>query len=135
MNILKEPIHATEFIISESGGSLSREAVMVTAGEALPAGQLLILDESNRTYQVYSPEVPTDKPIRTKSNSRAAGETTEPSEPVTPTLAVLVNPLPADTLTRRAAACVRLAEISRPLLTGLDKTAETFLATRFLIVR
>lgn len=132
MNIKTEPVHPAEFIISESPGRLSREAITLTAGDPLPAGQLLILDDATSTYRVYTPESPANRSTRVKPSSREAEA--EPSTPE-PTLAVLVNPVPADTLPRNGVACVRLAEVSRALLTGLDEVARHSLAARFLIVR
>lgn len=134
MNIKTEPVHPAEFIISESPGRLSREAITLTAGDPLPAGQLLILDDATSTYRVYTPESPANRGTRVKPSSREAEA--EPSTPEPPpTLALLVNPVPADTLPRNGVACVRLAEVSRALLTGLDEVARHSLAARFLIVR
>ncbi|MNF73351.1 hypothetical protein D3C84_553500 [compost metagenome] len=114
MNRQVESFHAGEFLLSEGAGKISREAVIVAAGPALEAGQLLGVVTASGELAPYDP---------------AASDGTEVA------LCILYGPLGESTDPRRASAVIRLAEVSGVHLTGLDADAELALAERFVIVR
>lgn len=114
MTILKEPIHAGEFLLSEGAGQISREAINIAAGPALYPGQILGLVTATGEFAPYNP---------------AGEDGTENAA------CILFGPLGESDITRRGRAVVRLAEVSEAHLTGLDPDAEKALAAHFLIVR
>lgn len=114
MTILKEPIHAGEFLLSEGAGQISREAINIAAGPALYPGQILGLVTATGEFAPYNP---------------AGEDGTENAA------CILFGPLGESDVTRRGRAVVRLAEVSEAHLTGLDPDAERALAAHFLIVR
>lgn len=109
-----ETLHAGEFLLSEGVGKISREAIMVAAGPALVAGQVLGLITTSNEFGPYDP---------------AASDGTETAA------CILWGPLGESPDERRASAIVRLAEVSEMHLTGLDAAAEADLAARYVIVR
>ena len=54
MTIKHEANHTAEFLISEGSGQISREAITVSAGDALPAGQVLGIETATGEYAPYS---------------------------------------------------------------------------------
>ncbi|MBD8791199.1 head decoration protein [Pseudomonas syringae] len=114
MSIIQESIHPGEFVLSEGTGSISREAINVAAGEALPAGQLLGLVAASGEFAPYDPTA--------ENGSEVAS-------------AILFAGLASSEIVRRGRAVVRLAEVSEVHLTGLDLDAEKALAKQFIIVR
>ncbi|MCO8167861.1 head decoration protein [Pseudomonas sp. 21LCFQ02] len=114
MTTIKESIHPGEFLLSEGAGSISREAINVAAGEALPAGQVLGLVSASGEFAPYSP---------------AAEDGSEVA------VAILFAGLASSDIVRRGRAVVRLAEVSEAHLTGLDLDGEKALGKQFIIVR
>lgn len=114
MTVKYETLHAGEFLLSEGAGKISREAIMVAAGAALNAGQVLGMVTATNEFAPYDP---------------AATDGTEVAA------CILYGPLGESTEERRASAVVRLAEVSTVHLTGLDVAAEEALAAQFVIVR
>ncbi|MGH8345188.1 MAG: head decoration protein [Pseudomonas sp.] len=114
MTVKYETLHAGEFLLSEGAGKISREAIMVIAGPALVAGQVLGLVTATHEFAPYDP---------------AAIDGTEVAT------CILYGPLGESTEERRASAVVRLAEVSTVHLTGLDAAAEEALAAHFVIAR
>ncbi len=114
MSIIQESIHPGEFVLSEGPGSISREAINVAAGEALPAGQLLGLVAASGEFAPYDSTA--------ENGSEVAS-------------AILFAGLASSDIVRRGRAVVRLAEVSEVHLTGLDLDAEKALAKQFVIVR
>lgn len=112
--IKKEPIHAGEFLLSEGPGKISREGINVSAGAALPAGQVLGIVTASGEYAPYDPVA--------EDGSQTAA-------------AILFAPLGESDTVRRGRAVVRLAEVAGSLLTGLDPDAQKELAGQFVIVR
>lgn len=114
MTVKYETLHAGEFLLSEGAGKISREAILVAAGAALNAGQILGMVSATHEFAAYDP---------------AATDGTEVAA------CILYGPLGESTEERRASAVVRLAEVSTVHLTGLDAAAEEALATQFVIAR
>lgn len=114
MTIKTESMHPGEFLLSEGAGNISREAIIVGAGTALPAGQVLGLVTATGHFAPYDP---------------AESDGTERAT------CILYGPLGESTEERRGRAVVRLAEVSAVHLTGLDPAAEGDLAATFVIVR
>lgn len=114
MNIKTEPMHPGEFLLSEGAGNISREAIDVAAGEALPSGQLLGLVTATGQFAPYAPDA--------EDGSETA-------------VAILFAGLASSDVVRRGRAVVRLAEVSEAHLTGLDLDGEKALAKQFIIVR
>ena len=50
MNIQTEAVHTAEFLLSEGNREISREAITVAAGDALPAGQVLGIQTASGHY-------------------------------------------------------------------------------------
>jgi hypothetical protein len=114
MTVKYETLHAGEFLLSEGAGKISREAIMVAAGPALNAGQILGVVTATHEFAPYDP-------VATDGTEVAA--------------CILYGPLGESTEERRASAVVRLAEVSTVHLTGLDAAAEEALAAQFVIAR
>jgi len=114
VNIQTESVHTGEFLLSEGNGEISREGIVVAAGEALPAGQVLGMETATGHYKAYTP---------------GATDGTEVAA------AVLYAPLPAHTEARRAVGIVRMAEVSAARMTGLNEAATADFKTRHIIVR
>ena len=114
MNIQTEAVHTAEFLLSEGNREISREAITVAAGDALPAGQVLGIQTASGHYAAYSP---------------AAADGTEVA------VGILHAALPASADVRNGVAFVRLAEVAAARLTGLDAAAIADLKSRHLIVR
>ena len=114
MTIKHEANHTAEFLISEGSGQISREAITVSAGDELPAGQVLGIETATGEYAPYS---------------NAATDGTEVA------VGVLYAPLPASANARAGVAVVRLAEVSAARLTGLDTAGAADLKARNIIVR
>jgi hypothetical protein len=114
MTIKHEQPHAGEFLLSEGNGQMSRETITVAAGAAIAPGQIMALVTATGEYAPYI---------------RLAKDGTEKAA------CILYAPLAASESPRRGRAVVRLAEVSKAHLLGLDNTAEKLLAARFLIVR
>ncbi|NTX45162.1 head decoration protein [Burkholderia cepacia] len=102
-----------EFLVSEGNGQISRERIVVKAGAALPAGQVLGVTGTGE-YAPYD---------------NAANDGSEVAA------AVLYAPLAASDASRPATGIVRLAEVASGLLTGLDAAGRGDLAERHVIVR
>jgi len=109
-----EPVHAGEFLLSEGAGKISREAIALAAGVALPAGQVLGQITASGLFAPYDPEA--------EDGSELAK-------------CILFAGVPSSEEQRRGRAVVRLAEVTESLLTGLDLDAEKALATHFIIIR
>lgn len=114
MTILTEKNHAAEFLHSEGEGHISREAVIVGAGAALDAGQVLGIVTATGKYAPYN---------------NAASDGTEVAA------GILYSGLPASAGDRKAVAIVRLAEVLEARLIGLDANGKADLKTHFVIVR
>lgn len=114
MTIKHEANHAAEFLISEGSGRISREAITVIAGDALPSGQVLGIETATGKYAAYS---------------NAANDGTEVA------VGVLYAPLAASADERSGVAIVRLAEVSAARLAGLDTAGSADLKARNIIVR
>jgi hypothetical protein len=114
MDIKTEAKHAAAFLLSEGGGQISREAVTVIAGDALPAGQVLGIVSASGKHAPYD---------------GAAEDGTEVAA------GVLYAPLAASEDDRPAVAVVRLAEVTGAELTGLDVAGGADLKSRYIIVR
>lgn len=112
-NVKQQGVLTAEFLLSEGDGQISRERIVVKAGVALPAGQVLGVTGTGE-YAPYD---------------NAANDGSEIAA------AVLYAPLPASDAPRPAAAIVRLAEVAGSLLTGLDAAGRADLAERYVIVR
>lgn len=112
--VKREPVHAGEFLLSEGTGCISRESIVLLAGVALPAGQLLGRVSSGGLYGPYDPAA--DTGLET-----AVG--------------ILYGPVAESESERRGTAVVRLAEVSETVLTGLDAAARAALLEHYLIVR
>ncbi|WP_404482987.1 head decoration protein [Pseudomonas sp. HT11] len=109
-----ESMHAGEFLLSEGAGTISREAINVSAGPALEPGQVLGLVTATGEFAPYNP---------------TAEDGSENAQ------AILFGPLSMSDVVRRGCAVVRLAEVSEAHLTGLDPAAEKALNARDVIVR
>ncbi len=114
MTVKYETLHAGEFLLSEGAGKISRESILVAAGAALNAGQVLGLVTATHEFAPYDP-------VATDGTEVAA--------------CILYGPLGESTEERRASAVVRLAEVSEVHLTGFDADAEVALAAQFVIAR
>ncbi|WP_148715047.1 head decoration protein [Chitinolyticbacter meiyuanensis] len=114
MTILKQGRRDAEHIMGEGPGTLSREAILITAGPALPPGQVLGIVTTTGHYAPY------DKDNTDGSEDAAA---------------VLYAGIPASAEVRTGAAIVRHAELNGALLTGFDEEARPALEARQLIVR
>lgn len=114
MTIKTEANHTAEFLISEGNGQISREAITVKAGDALPSGQVLGIETATSQYAPYS---------------NAANDGTEVA------VGVLYASLPASANARAGVAVVRLAEVSAARLTGIDSAGTADLKARNIIVR
>ena len=114
MTVKYETLHAGEFLLSEGAGKISRESILVAAGAALNAGQVLGLIAASNEFAPYDP-------VAVDGTEMAA--------------CILYGPLGESTEERRASAVVRLAEVSEVHLIGLDAEAEVSLAAQFVIVR
>ncbi|WP_174906991.1 head decoration protein [Burkholderia diffusa] len=102
-----------EFLVSEGNGQISRERIIVKAGAALPAGQVLGVTSTGEF-------APYDKAANDGSEVAAA---------------ILYAPLAASEASRPATGLVRLAEVVGGLLTGIDAAGRGDLAERHVIVR
>ena len=89
---------------------ISNAVITLSAGDALPAGQ--VLAEHAGEYAAYDPA----------------------SENYNTASAVLWSNEPARTAPARAAATLRLATMRAADLTGLDAAARTVLAEKFIII-
>ncbi|AOI94837.1 head decoration protein [Burkholderia sp. LA-2-3-30-S1-D2] len=112
-NVKVQGSQTAEFLVSEGNGQISREHIVVKAGPALPAGQVLGVTSTGE----YAPY---DKAANDGSEVAAA---------------VLYAPLSASDAPRSATGIVRLAEVAASRLTGLDATGRNDLAERHVIVR
>lgn len=109
-----EPARAGAFILSEANGTLSREKIVVAAGAALVAGQVLGVVTATSKYAPYN---------------NAANDGTEAA------VGILYGPLEASDSDRSAVAIVRQAEVDDAKLTGLDAAARVDFASRNIICR
>ncbi|KWH65055.1 head decoration protein [Burkholderia anthina] len=112
-NVKVQGSQTAEFLVSEGNGQISREHIVVKAGPALPAGQVLGVTSTGE-YAPYD---------------NAANDGSEVAA------AVLYAPLPASETPRSATGIVRLAEVAAARLTGLDAAGRGDLAERHVIVR
>ncbi|KVH43527.1 head decoration protein [Burkholderia diffusa] len=112
-NVKVQGSQTAEFLVSEGNGQISREHIIVKAGPALPAGQVLGVTSTGE-YAPYD---------------NAANDGAEVAA------AVLYAPLAASEAPRSATGIVRLAEVAAARLTGLDAAGRTDLAERHVIVR
>lgn len=111
---LSESFHTGEYLLDEGCGSISREAIVLAAGPALPAGQVLGKLTASGKYAAYS---------------NAAGDGTNVA------VGILYAPAPLRTGDMDAVAHVRLCEVQGALLTGLDAPGTADLLTTFVVVR
>ncbi|VWB45825.1 hypothetical protein BPS26883_02102 [Burkholderia pseudomultivorans] len=112
-NVKQQGVLPAEFLVSEGNGQISREQIVVQAGVALPAGQVLGVTGTGE-YAPYD---------------NAAHDGSEVAA------AILYAPLAASEEPRRATVIVRLAEVAGGQLTGLDAAGREDLAERHVIVR
>lgn len=112
MTTLIQGQRAGEHLISTMG-AISSELVLLGAGPALPAGQVLALDEAAGVYVPYD------------NASATAGKAD----------AVLYAPVSARAEPVRGVITARLAEVHGGLLTGLDAAARVDLAAKFIVIR
>ncbi|HDR9133947.1 head decoration protein [Burkholderia vietnamiensis] len=112
-NVKQQGVLPAEFLVSEGNGQISRERIVVKAGAALPAGQVLGVTSTGE-YAPYD---------------NAANDGSEVAA------AVLYAPLAASEASRPATGIVRLAEVIGGMLTGLDAAGRGDLAERHVIVR
>lgn len=131
MVMFQEHRHKAEFLISEGNGKISREEIIVVSGTALPAGQLLQLDDATGNYLVYgggstrSDASEGSKEGKPKATTRAGGEKH---------LAILWDALPASDEDRDAVGCIRMAEVVGELITGIDPAAIDILELHQMII-
>ncbi|WP_273820583.1 head decoration protein [Pseudomonas asplenii] len=109
-----EPVHAGEFLLSEGAGKISREAIDLVAGAALPAGQVLGQITATGLFAPY---------LATAEDGSEQAK------------CILFAGVAASEEQRRGRAVARLAEVVGDLLTGLDHDGEKALAAHFIIVR
>lgn len=115
MNLIRyEGNHTAEYLLSEGEGNISREAITLAAGPALPPGQVLGFVAATGLH------VPFDE--KGKDGSEIAA-------------AVLYAWRPASDQPRPAAGHVRLCEVSAQRLTGLTAKAAADLSQHAVIVR
>lgn len=114
MTIRQEPARTGEHILSEANGTLSRDAITLIAGTALPAGQVLGRVAASGNYKAYS---------------NAASDGSEVA------VMVLYSAVPESASVRQGVASARHTEMIGSLLTGLDSAAITDLAAQQIIVR
>lgn len=114
MNIKTQAKLTAAFLLSEGSGQISREAVIVIAGDALPSGQLLGIVTATGKYAPYNNAANDGREV-------AAG--------------VLYAPLAESDADRDAVAIVRLAEVRTDDLAGLDVAAWADLEARNIILR
>ncbi|WP_414451502.1 head decoration protein [Burkholderia sp. 22PA0099] len=112
-NIELQGVLTAEFLVSEGNGQISRERIVVKAGDALPAGQVLGVTGTGE-YAPYD---------------NAASDGSEVAA------AILYAALASSTQARPATGVVRLAEVAGELLAGLDVAGRDDLAERHVIVR
>ncbi|MGC3025798.1 head decoration protein [Burkholderia sp. DN3021] len=112
-NVKVQGSQTAEFLVSEGNGQISREHIVVKAGPALPAGQVLGVTSTGE-YAPYD---------------NAANDGSEVAA------AVLYAPLSASDAPRSATGIVRLAEVAAARLTSLDAAGRNDLAERHVIVR
>ncbi|KVN77118.1 hypothetical protein WT15_19435 [Burkholderia stagnalis] len=112
-NVKQQGVLPAEFLVSEGNGQISRERIVVKAGPALPAGQVLGVTGTGE-YAPYD---------------NAANDGSEVAA------AILYAPLAASEVPRPATGIVRLAEVTGGRLTGLDAAGRTDLAERHVIIR
>ncbi|MBR8346372.1 head decoration protein [Burkholderia ambifaria] len=112
-NVKVQGSQTAEFLVSEGNGQISRERIVVKAGAALPAGQVLGVTSTGE-YAPYD---------------NAANDGSEVAA------AVLYAALAKSDAPRPATGIVRLAEVAGGLLTGLDVAGRGDLAERHVIVR
>ncbi|MEB2497344.1 head decoration protein [Burkholderia cenocepacia] len=113
LNVKQQGVLPAEFLVSEGNGQISRERIIVKAGPALPAGQVLGVTSTGE-YAPYD---------------NAANDGSEVAA------AVLYAALAASEAPRPATGVVRLAEVVGGLLTGLDAAGRGDLAERHVIIR
>ncbi|WGS40363.1 head decoration protein [Burkholderia sp. JSH-S8] len=112
-NVKTQGVLTAEFLISEGEGQISRDAIVVQAGPALAAGQVLGVIGTGE----YAPY---DNTANDGSEVAAC---------------VLYAPLPASDKPRHATAITRLAEVAGGQMAGLDAAGRADLAAHFVIVR
>ncbi|KVN38302.1 hypothetical protein WT11_05130 [Burkholderia stagnalis] len=112
-NVKQQGVLPAEFLVSEGNGQISRESIVVKAGPALPAGQVLGVTGTGE----YAPYLNT-----ANDGSEVAA-------------AILYAPLSASEASRPATGIVRLAEVVGGLLTGLDAAGRSDLTERHVIIR
>lgn len=106
--------YAGEFLLAEEEVSASRENIVLPAGAALPAGQVLGKVTASGKYAAYN---------------NAASDGTEVAA------AILYAPADASAGDRRAVGIFRLASVVESKLTGLDAPGKVDLAAKFVICR
>lgn len=112
-----QTIRSGEFLLSEGNGHISRETVTILTGQSavLSAGTLLGTITATGKYSVYD------------------GAATDGTEVAS---AILYNAnVDATVADAKAVAVVRMAEVKRDYLTGLDADAEADLLTNNIIIR
>lgn len=115
MSIIREGAHTAEFIISEGQGQISREKITIAAGAALAAGTVLGIVTASGRYAPY---------VNSASNGTEVA------------VGILYGNVQASaTDPRDGVAIVRLAEVAKSMLTGLDAPGTVDLAARFIIPR
>jgi len=112
-----EGVHAGEFLLSEAGGTRSRDEITLAATTVnLPAGQLLGKIAATGEYAPYNPVA-------------------EPADGSETVAAVLWAPVAASESAQRTVGIVRDAEVIERLITGLDASGKADLLNRGIVVR
>jgi hypothetical protein len=118
MAILTEGAYTAEFLLSEGNGEISREQVILAAGDALPAGQILGVVTASG---LYKPHNPSDTGSNATGTAVAAG--------------ILYAPAEASDVDRPAVVISRLAEVDAARLSTIAGTAVADLKARNIIIR
>jgi hypothetical protein len=114
--IKNEGPYTAEFLLSEGNGYISRESIVVEAGDALFPGQILGLVTASGKYNSYVSGDPDGTGVGV-----AVG--------------ILYAPIAESDEDRKAVAIVRMAEVSRQEIGFIDDAAVADLAARNIIVR
>ncbi len=110
-----EGVHAGEFLLSEAGGTRSRDEITLAATTVnLPAGQLLGKVTATGEHAPYDP-------LATDGTEAAAG--------------ILWAPAGTSAAAQRAVAITRDAEVVARLLTGVDTAGENDLFALGIVIR
>ncbi|QOD84177.1 head decoration protein [Chromobacterium haemolyticum] len=108
-----QALRAGEFLLSVGNGGISMEKIVLAAGSAFPAGQVLAFNAKTKEHDKYDPA--------NADLKKAVGILYAPeSERLEPAPAAMV---------------ARQAEVVAAQLTGLDDAATAALAAQFIVMR